>query len=101
MNAGHTAHLDLDAHAGQVWLGLRVMIRPFQPQKYRKSRNPAYHRRQERRKAARKDAEVSTKPGDTNAEEALDPDSMKAVEEAIVAESMKIRSTESTTGCCV
>ena len=86
MNAGHTAHLDLDAHAGQVWLGLRVMIRPFQPQKYRKSRNPAYHRRQERRKAARKAAEDSTKLGDTNAEEAFNPDCKKAAEKAIVSE---------------
>ena len=88
MKAGHTAHLDLDTHAGQAWVGLRVMIRPFQPQQYqhfsKKSRNPAYYRRQERRKAARKAAEASTKPSETNAEEVLVPDSMKIAEEAIV-----------------
>ena len=92
MKAGQTAHLDLDTHAGQAWIGLKVMIRPFQPQQNqhhssRKSRNPAYYRRQERRKALRKAAKASTEPSDTNAEEAAKastkPSDTKA-EEAIV-----------------
>ena len=54
--AGLTAHLDLDTHAGQAWVGLRVMLNPVKletnekPYKYR---SPSYFRRQERRKAAR------------------------------------------------
>ena len=92
MKAGHTAHLDLDTHAGQAWIGLKVMIRPFQPQQNqhhssRKSRNPAYYRRQERRKALRKAAKASTEPSDTNAEEAAKASTKPSdtnAEEAIV-----------------
>ena len=60
--AGFTAHLDLDANAGQAWVGLRVMLGPCQQQyhhHYPKHRSPSYHCRQERRKAAR-DAEQDT-----------------------------------------
>ena len=93
MKAGHTAHLDLDTHAGQAWVALRVMIRPFQPQPNqlfpKKSRNPAYYRRQERRKAARKAADASTKPNEANAEEAIAPDSMKVAEKATVPDNTK------------
>merc|ERR1711973_1007960 len=90
MKAGHTAHLDLDTHAGQAWVALRVMIRPFQPQHNqhfpKKSRNPAYYRRQERRKAARKAADASTKPNEANAEEAIVSDSVEAAEEVTISE---------------
>ena len=53
--AGVTAHLDLDTHAGQAWVGLRVHLgqghqHGAQP---KPRRNPAYYRRQERRKAAK------------------------------------------------
>ena len=93
MKAGHTAHLDLHTHAGQAWVALRVMIRPFQPQPNqlfpKKSRNPAYYRRQERRKAARKAADASTKPNEANAEEAIAPDSMKVAEKATVPDNTK------------
>ena len=93
MKAGHTAHLDLDTHAGQAWVALRVMIRPFQPQPNqlfpKKSRNPAYYRRQERRKAARKAADASTKPNEANAEEAIASDSMKVAEKATVPDNTK------------
>ena len=66
---GLTAHLDLDNHAGQAWIGIRVMLNPFkhsrenQRESKRKSkyRSPSYFRRQERRKAAKSQyaAEVS------------------------------------------
>ena len=59
---GYTAHLDLDANAGQAWVGLRVMLGSSQQQYHhqpqpQKQRSPSYYRRQERRKAAREAAE--------------------------------------------
>ena len=60
--AGVTAHLDLDTHAGQAWVGLRVQLGqspgPGYQHEHRRfvqptpPRSPAYYRRQERRKAA-------------------------------------------------
>ena len=61
--AGLTAHLDVDARAGQAWVGLRVQlgqvpgpphhqVYPSKPSHHH-SRGPAYQRRQERRQAAR------------------------------------------------
>ena len=44
--AGFTAHLDRDAHAGQAWVCLHLMPEP-------KHRSPSYLKRQERRKATR------------------------------------------------
>ena len=79
--AGYTAHLDVDTHAGQSWVGLRVMLGPA-PMKYaqkKQHRSPSYLRRQERRKAARAaDAESQT----VNAEEAQtkSSDSLTALE---------------------
>ena len=60
--AGVTAHLDLDTHAGQAWVGLRVHLghghqHGAQP---KPRRNPAYYRRQERRKAAKAAASTPT-----------------------------------------
>ena len=59
--AGVTAHLDLDTHAGEAWVGLRAQLGrvpgPLQSTNHgpprRSHRNPAYYRRQERRKAAK------------------------------------------------
>ena len=56
--AGRTAHLDVDTHAGQAWVGLRVMLGSDKnQQQYQSSssrhRSPSYYRRQERRKAAK------------------------------------------------
>ena len=59
----------MDTHAGQAWIGLRVMLGPG-PMKYTKKkpqkqhRSPSYLRRQERRKAARLAAEVSCNQND-------------------------------------
>ena len=64
--AGVTAHLDLDAHAGTAWVGLRVQLgqvpgpvhhQDHQPHPQR--RGPAYQRRQERHQAARAATEVT------------------------------------------
>ena len=63
--AGLTVHLDVDAHAGKAWVGLRVQLGhvpgPAHHQVYpshsktshHPRRGPAYQRRQERRQAAR------------------------------------------------
>ena len=57
--AGRTAHLDIDTHAGQAWVGLRVMLgsdknqQQFQSSSTSRHRSPSYYRRQERRKAAK------------------------------------------------
>ena len=85
-SAGHSAHLDLESHAGRPWVGLRVQLgpappgplhhplHPHQPQSfYRKPDRPSRQRRHDRRAAARKSKaeEASRKE---NAEEA-DPTS--------------------------
>ena len=71
--AGMTAHLDMDTHAGQAWVGLRVMLGPVKVQQQHqrcppaaKNRSPSYYRRQERRKAAREMEKAKV-----NAEEAI------------------------------
>ena len=68
--AGVTAHLDLDTHAGQAWVGLRAQLGKVpgplhQHQQHQNvqatpHRSPAYHRRQERRKAAKTSAANAT-----------------------------------------
>ena len=65
LRAGYTAHLDLDANAGQAWVGLRVMLgSSHQQQQYQphqaKHRSPSYFRRQESRRAARENAGEAT-----------------------------------------
>ena len=63
--AGLTAHLDIDAHAGKAWVGLRVQLGhvpgpaphqvypSFPKTSHHLCRGPAHQRRQERRQAAR------------------------------------------------
>ena len=62
--AGFTTHLDVDAHAGQAWIHLHLMLEsgPIQRPKHR---IPSYLKRQERRKAARSAARNSC--GDADA----------------------------------
>ena len=61
--SGVTAHLDVDTHAGQAWVGLRVMLGPIQhqPSSSQRHRSPSYFRRQERRRAARQSSDESDK----------------------------------------
>ena len=77
-NAGHTAHLDVDTHAGNAWVGLRVQLgcapgplhhHPHPPffQAQKKTVSPSRQRRRARRAAARM----------TNAEEAVNVETPK------------------------
>jgi hypothetical protein len=63
-NAGHTAHLDVDTHAGNAWVGLRVQLghapgplhhHPHPPffQAQKKHVSPSRQRRRARRAATR------------------------------------------------
>ena len=83
-NAGHTAHLNVDTHAGKAWVGLRVQLghapgplhhHPHPPffQAQKKTDSPSRQRRRARRAAARL----------VNAEEAI---IMKASEETAIEE---------------
>ena len=69
--AGFTAHLDLDTHAGNAWIGLRVQLGPAPPGRShhphqdvspRRYRGPSYRRRLEKRRAARFEASPSSIP---------------------------------------
>ena len=70
-NAGYSAHLDLHAHSGQCWVGLRAQLgqagqqpphHRHQQQRPRLRRSPAYARRQERRQAARQPQAAAAVP---------------------------------------
>ena len=64
---GLDAHLNVDTHAGQAWVGLRLRLgevppgplhsQPPHKQKPPRHVGPAQHRRRERRQAARNAAE--------------------------------------------
>ena len=52
--SGIDAHLDVDTHAGQAWVGLRVGLgHPPHPHVQRKKESPSRHRRRARRAEAR------------------------------------------------
>ena len=61
--AGYTAHLNVDAKAGQSWVSLCVMLGSG-PVKRLKHRSPSFLKRQERRKAAQLAAENSSRESD-------------------------------------
>ena len=88
-NAGQTAHLDVDTHAGKAWVGLRVQLSgPVHHQhhpSHPKQRSPAYRRRQERRQAARNAAEKHSEVVN-GAEEATNIPTDIIPEEATLAE---------------
>ena len=58
--AGATAHLDVDARAGEAWVRLSVQLDQGSEKNPRK-RSPCYYRRQERRKAAAAEAAVGSR----------------------------------------
>ena len=65
--AGFTAHLDLDSHAGDAWVGLRLQLGQQSPDQYVpppsfRTRGPSYRRRLERRRAERFQASSSPEP---------------------------------------
>ena len=56
-SAGYSAHLDIEAHAEKVWVGLRLQLEqepcpPFQPAYQQRQFSTSRHRRRERRAAA-------------------------------------------------
>ena len=70
-NDGLTAHLDLDTHAGNAWVGLWVQlgqvpgpphnqVQPFPQQVHRKVESPSRQRRRARRAAARAENKTNT-----------------------------------------
>ena len=84
-NSGDTAHLDLNTHAGQAWVGIRTPLGyPGQNQQYQQQtpkyhqyskqslnqRSPSYFRRKQRRQAAKAAEESTTNKEETTAEEA-------------------------------
>ena len=83
----------LDTHAGQAWVGLRVMLNPVKlktnekPQKYR---SPSYFRRQERRKAARTQSAAERSQSPKSAAEVQETENITDAEEATVSESSKV-----------
>ena len=91
--AGLTAHLDLDTHAGQAWVGLRVMLNPVKietnekPYKYR---SPSYFRRQERRKAARTQSAAERSQFPKSAAKVQETETNTIAEEATVGEPSKV-----------
>ena len=83
--AGDTAHLNLNTHAGQAWVGIRTPLgHPGQPQQYQHQtpnyyqyshpspnhRSPSYFRRKQRRQAAKAAEETTTNQEEKTAEEA-------------------------------
>ena len=72
--AGVTANLDLDTHAGNAWVGLRVQLGHVPGPAHQfpgHHRGPAYQRRQVRRQAARAAAETSSSSTDLRSSDAL------------------------------
>ena len=93
-SAGHSAHLDLDTHAGRAWVGLRVQLGhhaplpPYHlphnfPQYSHKKDSPSRQRRRAKRAAAaqKANAEEASK---INKEVAVDVAENESAEEAIV-----------------
>ena len=71
--SGHNAHLNLECHAGQAWVGIRVRLGQepgLQTQKKTCKNSPSRQRRRARRAAAK------CAKGDHQAEEALEDDQL-------------------------
>ena len=110
-NAGHTAHLDVDTHAGNAWVGLRVQLGhdpgpphhqlhhpPFHHPKQRDS--PSRMRRRARRAAngqqqeivnQKVNAEAETKPSEnvTEVKTAETADAEKALSKVLELEKLQ------------
>ena len=102
-NAGFTAHLDLHAHHGQCWVGLRAQLGqagqqpPHHHQQQRPGlrRSPAYARRQERRQAARQSQAAAAVPdSEVPAEVGANEDNDTAAEEVAETIAENVASTE-------
>ena len=93
-SAGHSAHLDLDTHAGRAWVGLRVQLGhhaplpPFHlphnfPQYSHKKDSPSRQRRRAKRAAAARQANAD-EASEIEEEVAVDVADNESAEEAIV-----------------
>ena len=105
-NAGHTAHLDVDTHAGKAWVGLRVQLGhapgplhhlPHPPifPAHKKTVSPSRQRRSARRAAARlanaeEAVNIMETPKDATIEEIV------VVEETITEEQIALMQHQST-----
>ena len=77
--AGHSAHLDIDTHAGKAWIGLRLQLgqapgsahEQFPSPPAPNYRGPAYRRRQERRRQSACDRVQATAAEEVVVDEAL------------------------------
>ena len=100
-SAGHSAHLDIDSHAGRAWVGLRVQLGhdpgplhpPYPQPVYRRPDSPSRQRRRDRHAAARKAEEASKEEnaGETDPteeasreENAKKTDTIDIAEEAVI-----------------
>ena len=95
---GYTAHLYLDANAGQAWVGLRVMLGSSQQQYHhqpqpQKQRSPSYYRRQERRKAAREAAEQPAEKA-SDVQENVESEKVYDKEEAAEVSNSNVKNAE-------
>ena len=83
--SGISAHLDVDTHAGQAWVGLRVGLGhghppAVQPHVQRKKESPSRHRRRARRAEARQlGAVVAGTEGVTARPNAVEKDAEKVI----------------------
>ena len=79
-SAGVSAHLDLDTHAGEAWVGLRVKLghappghhhHLLHPQPFQKHVSPSRQRRRARREAARREKAEEQTVEETVVEDAV------------------------------
>ena len=88
--AGFTAHLDIDAHAGQAWVGIRAQLGPAPGPAHQEvhhhhfrspRRGPAYQRRQgRRRQAAQAAADTGLSPSGSQVSEKNSTEDIPAAE---------------------
>ena len=96
--AGFTVHLDLDAHAGKAWVGIRAQLGeapgPVHQQVHHPSssrhpqRSPSYQRRQERRRQAAQ-AAAETVSSSSQVSEQKSSDDMPAAEASMQSETVE------------
>ena len=90
--AGYTAHLNVDAKAGQSWVSLCVMLGSG-PVKRPKHRSPSYLQRQERRKAAQLAAENSSRESDAEkaSEAQITEEVLMRIQKMLTMEVMRLK----------
>ena len=84
--AGLSAHLDANTHAGKAWVGIRVQLGhvPGPVLQHSHRRGPAYQRRRERRQAARAAAEQAEEALPAQQKASDDVSDVSAVEATVM-----------------